>query len=414
MKNAPLQTLLLRTQKPSQLFAGIFGAMLGLSLILIAVQMYFNFNNILNAPDQGVGSQYLVVNKEISVLNSLNLGNSNFETAEIQELNKLPFVSAVGAFESNQYPAKASLNLAQFGVNNGFVTDIFMESVESQFLDLKPNQFQWTMPTSDQTTLPEVPIILPTDFINLYNFNYAPSRGLPQISKDVIKLAPFQLLLGDPLKKSMLINARIAGFSNRIGSVLVPINFLRYSNQQLSQNSSPAKPNKLIIAAQPNKLPELQNYLDEMGYETNQELMRNGKFHTLLQVILGSVAALGLIVIFVAVSSFVLYLQLSITQSKYELETLLRLGLSHHQLTRWYVKGIALILLGISLISTILLYTTNNYIYKHLIRLDFQPEKHIHAPVIYAGTALIIIVFLVQYRTIRNQIFQLSLPSKPK
>ena len=151
-----------------------------------------------------------------------------------------------------------------------------------------------------------------------------------------------------------------------------------------------------------------------MGYETNQELMRNGKFHTLLQVILGSVAALGLIVIFVAVSSFVLYLQLSITQSKYELETLLRLGLSHHQLTRWYVKGIALILLGISLISMFLLYITNHYIYKHLIRLDFQPEKHIHAPVIYAGMALIIIVFLVQYRTIRNQIFQLSLPSKPK
>ena len=46
----------------------------------------------------------------------------------------------------------------------------------------------------------------------------------------------------------MLVNARIAGFSNRIGSVLVPINFLRYSNQQLSQNSSPAKPNKLILA----------------------------------------------------------------------------------------------------------------------------------------------------------------------
>jgi hypothetical protein len=289
-----------------------------------------------------------------------------------------------------------------------------MESVESQFLDLKPSQFQWTIPTSNQTSLPEVPIILPTDFINLYNFNYAPSRGLPQISKDVIKLAPFQLLLGDPLKKSMLVNARIAGFSNRIGSVLVPINFLRYSNQQLSQNNSPVKPNKLIIAAQPNKLPELQNYLDEMGYETNQELMRNGKFHTLLNVILGSVAALGLIVIFVAVSSFVLYLQLSITQSKYELETLLRLGLSHHQLTRWYVQGIALILLGISLLSTAILYTTNHYVYKHLIRLDFQPEKHIHTQVIYAGTALILAVFLVQYKTIKNQIFQLSLPSKPK
>ena len=73
MKNAPLQKLLLRTQKPSQLLAATFGAMLGLSLILIAVQMYFNFRNILNAPDQGIGSQYLVVNKEISVLNSLNL-----------------------------------------------------------------------------------------------------------------------------------------------------------------------------------------------------------------------------------------------------------------------------------------------------------------------------------------------------
>jgi hypothetical protein len=59
-------------------------------LIFIAAQLFADFKTMVNSQEQSIGSQFLVVNKQVSVLNSLKLGKSTFSKNEVDQLKSLP------------------------------------------------------------------------------------------------------------------------------------------------------------------------------------------------------------------------------------------------------------------------------------------------------------------------------------
>ncbi len=402
MSQKIISRIFINTQKPSQLIGAIIGCFLGFFLIFIAAQLFADFKTMVNSQEQSIGSQFLVVNKQVSVLNSLKLGKSTFSKNEVDQLKSLPSIKRISEFTANQFEAVASMSLPNSSAQ--FRTELFMESVGDDFLDVKPDDWNW------QEGNEMIPMILPTDFINLYNFNFAPGRGLPQLSKATIQLAIFDIDIRG-VKGTAHFTGKIVGFSNRISSVLVPKSFMNYANSHYGNNQQATESYRIIVEAKQQELPKIQQYFEDEGYETNEELLKNGKFGSLLQAILGILAVLGMIVMLVSVSSFVLYVQLAISRSKYEIETLLRQGYPHKKIVHWYSKQLALIFSIIAIVNLTLVFGVKSITNSYLENFGFEAPAQLNVFVIVGGFLLIAILWIVQTLNVRSQIYSLALPS---
>jgi hypothetical protein len=347
----------------------------------------------------------LVINKQVSVLNSLKLGKSTFSKTEVDELKSLPSIKRISEFTANQFEAVASMSLPNSSAQ--FRTELFMESVGNDFLDVKPDDWNW------QEGNEMIPMILPTDFINLYNFNFAPGRGLPQLSKATIQLAVFDIDVRGA-KGTAHFTGKIVGFSNRISSVLVPKSFMNYANSHYGNNQQATESYRIIVEAKQQELPKIQQYFEEEGYETNEELLKNGKFGSLLQAILGILAVLGMIVMFVSVSSFILYVQLAISRSKYEIETLLRQGYPHKKIVQWYSKQLALIFAIIAIVNLTLVFGVKSITNSYLENFGFEAPAQLNVFVLLGGLLLIAILWIFQTLNVRRQIYSMALPTSKK
>jgi hypothetical protein len=405
MSQKIVSRIFIKTQKPSQLIGAIIGCFLGFFLIFIAAQLFADFKTMVNSQEQSIGSQFLVVNKQVSVLNSLKLGKSTFSKTEVDQLKSLPSVKRISEFTANQFEAVASMSIPNGESSAAFRTELFMESVGDDFLDVKPDDWNWELGNE------MIPMILPTDFINLYNFNFAPGRGLPQLSKATIQLAVFDIDVRGA-KGTAHFTGKIVGFSNRISSVLVPKSFMNYANSHYGNNQTAPESYRIIVEAKQQELPKIQQYFKDEGYETNEELLKNGKFGSLLQAILGILAVLGIVVMFVSVSSFILYVQLAISRSKYEIETLLRQGYPHIKIVQWYSKQLALIFTIIAVVNLILVCGVKNITNAYLENFGFEAPAQLNIFVIAGGFLLIALLWIVQTLNVRSQIYSLALPNK--
>lgn len=401
MKRSLLSTILYKTQKPSQLLGAIVGSLLGFFLVVAAAQLFADFKTMVTSSEQAIGSQFLVVNKQVSVFNSFKLSKSTFTPNEVTQLKSLPSIKRVGEFTANQFEAVASMSMPGGPSDAVMRTELFLESVGDDFLDVKPEDWKWN--DGDEM----IPMIVPTDFINLYNFNFAPGRGLPQLSKATIQMAVFDIDIRGA-KGAAHFQGRIAGFSNRITSVLVPKSFMDFANTHYGNIQSTPESYRIIVEAKQNELPSIQKHFESEGYETNQELLKNGKFGSLLQAILGIVAVLGILVMFVSVSAFLLYVQLAITRSKYETETLLRQGYPHSKIVSWYGKQLAIIMLIIGISTTTLLYFVKSYTNQYIETFGFEAPKYLNNFVLLGGLGLVSLLWLVQYIAVRKQIYKLK------
>lgn len=399
--------ILIKTQKLRQLIFAILGVLMGFSLVIIPAQLFTDFKYLIADSEQAIGSQFLVINKKVSVLNTLKIGKSTFSKSEIEELKSSPSLKKVGRFTSNDFEATAIIQVPMSSSSAEMKTELFLESVEDGFLDVKPSDWNW----NEWDT--EVPIILPNDFINLYNFNFAPGRGLPQISKATIKMANFLIQIRGNAANAVF-TGKIAGFSNRISSVLVPQSFMDFANNKFGNHKQNNQSYRVIVEAKSNNLNSLQHYIEDKGYEVNTELLKNGKFSSLLEAILTIMAVLGLLIIVVSVSAFVLYFQLAITRSKYELEVLLKLGYPHSKILGWYAKNIAIVMAMIYLANVLLLVWVKNQVSGYVQNFGFEIPSNIHPWVMCLGGLMILLVWLVQCIIILRQLFQLALPINAK
>jgi hypothetical protein len=403
MSRSQVTRIILKTQKPAQLLSAFVGCLIGFLLIITSVQSYLNFKHIFSDTNQSIGSQYLVINKNISVLNSVNQSRSTFNESQIEEIRSLPAVKRVSVFVPNHFPAYAEMQF-DAGDNSAVMkTDLFLESVNDSFVDAVSEDWVW------QEGQETVPVILPADFINLYNFTYAPARGLPQLSKNTTQLFKFQIRI-DHHGSNVIYYGKIVGFSNRITSMIVPMSFMSFANAHYGTNSPKEEVFRLIVEVKPERLAEFQRYLNTNSYETNEELLKSGKVSSLMQALLSILLILGAVMLFNAFSGFLLYLQLVVARSHYELETLLRLGFRHSRLTAWYANGLGLCLLAIASLSFVGLLFIHQKTIAFMESYGFEPPQQISSQVVIAGIMLMLLLYIIFLWAVRRQIYRLALP----
>ncbi|MEP6597178.1 MAG: hypothetical protein ABJA71_14590 [Ginsengibacter sp.] len=292
---------------------GYFGLCIGVLLLLVSMQMFINIQQLLkeNNPRKN-GYDFISISKTIT---NENMGSDNtFNDSDLISLQSRQEIEGISPLVANQFRVKASAgNIIPFS------TDLFLESVDNDFIDTVPPTFIWH---PGQTT---VPIIFSSDFLEMYNV-FAPAQDLPQLSDKTISSVNIILeCYGRDGVQNFTGN--IVALSDRINSVIVPKTFLTWSNLHFS-GISKVRPSRVFIKTKDANNPQLLTYLDSQNYHLNKDKTKFGRVKRILQNIVSALAVFGVLVIGLALMLFSFYLQLMIAKSNDNLQLLLTLGYS--------------------------------------------------------------------------------------
>lgn len=293
----------------SQVMA-LIGLILGTCILLLGVQWLFDLNNITKG-DEGNGP-FLTVNKPVSFLNSLG-GPGVFSAKEIAEIREMDQVLKVAAFRSNEFKLRASVEQL------GFASELFFESLPDDMLpeDL-PADFQWHLGEST------VPILIPKDYIALYNFGFAPSQGLPQVSPGLIEKFSFSLQMMGAARNGQH-RGKIVGFTQQVNTILVPERFLTWANEHYSGDAG-EKAIRLAVSCQGGQQAQLKDKLDRAGYEIGSSALLNEQASTLLRLAFIGIIGIGILIFLLAVYVANQYRQLVFTGQRENLQRLFEFG----------------------------------------------------------------------------------------
>jgi hypothetical protein len=338
-----VRKLLFSHQKLSFLIAGIVGSMAGIVLLLSSLQLYFDFDKVINGSSDLNAAQYFTINKQVSMLNTLFGGQKGFDADEIAQLEAIEGVEQVEPLTASHFKVGVSMdgNLMEGMPGLGMYTDMFFEAVPDDFIDVSQEEWKWEEGDS------LIPIVVPKDYINLYNFGFAPTQNLPPVTEDMVGMLPLKVTLTTP-KGKINFHGKIVGLSERINTILAPQSFIDYANQNYA-NVAPGSQasNRVIIRSEGPATPQLIEYFEENGYETSEESLRNSKLNSVLNTIMTICVVIGTIIIFLALMVFILYSQLVIAKSSYEIQTLVFIGYSPRKLIATYMKYYFILFTGL-------------------------------------------------------------------
>lgn len=363
--------------------AGFFLANLfGMAVVLLGIQFYYDILPVFTQGDSFIQKDYITATKKISTLGSLAGKNNTFSADEIDELKQQPFTRSVGIFTPSLFKVSAAIGMQQTGIR--LSTEMFFEAVPDQFLDARLDRWQWD--EADRT----IPIIVPRNYLNLYNFGFAQSRNLPKLSEGLTGLIQLDITLGGNGRREHF-KGIIEGFSNRLNTILVPQAFMEWANQTFAPEQE-ARPSRLIVEVDNPADASLADYFARHGYETEGNSLDAGKTTHFLRLIVGIVMGIGLFICLLSLYILMLSIFLLLQKNAAKLESLLLLGYSPIQVALpYHVLTIALNLL-VLLLAIAGVAWLKGYYTTSVQALFPQMENGTLLPSLLAGITLFIVV----------------------
>lgn len=302
----------------------------GLAIVGCAMQFYRDASSML-LPGVSSHSDYLVLSRPVSMLGSLGLGGSSSKgitEAEIADLEKQPWVESVGAFTAANFAVSSSIEFQ----GRGMRTYMFLEAVPDEFVDVEPTDLLFDPSEPGQM----VPVVIPRDYLSLYNFGFASSRGLPQLTEKVVGGIPFNLTLSGN-GRTRTFAAHIAGFSERINTIAVPYSFMQWANEQFSAGAEPL-PSRLIVKLSDKADPKMERYLRLNALEASDSGLEQGKLAMAVRLVSGIVGGVGIAICALAMFILLLSASLLLLKNKEKNANLLLLGYSPSQVQACYFR----------------------------------------------------------------------------
>ena len=285
--------------------------LIGMTVIIGGVQLYSDVKPVMSGESRLIGSDYLVITRPVERVGS---GGKRFSGDDIAALQAQEFIEDVGAFTSSQYEVYGSI---MFG-GKKLSTMLFFESVPDDFIDILPKEWGY----NDGNTM--IPIILPRNYLNLYNFGFSSTQQLPQITEDVIK----RVELGISLRGNGLIenySGRVVGFSDRINTILVPEQFMTWANGRYGDGAN-KEATRLIIEVDNPADPELIAYIEGNGYEIENKPAESSKAMYILKVCVVIIVCIGVVFSLLSLIILTLSIYLLLQKNITKLENLVLIG----------------------------------------------------------------------------------------
>lgn len=372
-----------------QIIGAAIGAFLGIFLLLFAVQMWFDFQQILRG---GSDNRFLMLNKPISLANTF-FGKSVFTEKDMQNIRNQDFIKNIYPVTPNRFRVSASSQMLNF------YTQLFFESVPDACLDIRPAGFRW------QEGQRSVPIIVSKDYLTLYNFGFALSQGLPQFTSETIQQVRFDVGINGN-GREQIFEGRIVGFSDRIRSILVPENFMTYANTQFGEQPNTGI-SRLLVEVSTEKPKKITAFLEDSAYETGANEGFGSRFEGIMNGVLSTIAALGVLLIVLSVFVFVLNFQLVISRSADDMRLLMQIGYPPSQLIG-ILRGVVYRLLGgIFLAVVAALLVSRWFLVAWFAKNDFELPQMYHLFVIALAFVLMSVILLINLRQINRLVLAL-------
>ena len=257
--------------------------LVGMAIVLTALQAYRDVLPVFDRPDSFMRGDYLVLSKQVGALQAIGLGSSDFTAEELADLRAQPFVREAGAFTPADYRIKGTVGMGGVELS----TYLFFESVPDRFLDVGAEN--WDYKAGDR----DIPIIIPRNYLNLYNYGFARSQGLPQISEGIFRRVSLGIEIAGNGHREQF-RGRIVGLSNRLNTILVPDAFIRWSNGRFGSGAA-KQPARIIVETDRPVDAAVTDYLARKGYEAEGDRRDDGRAARFLRIAAGGVAGVGLV-----------------------------------------------------------------------------------------------------------------------
>lgn len=352
--NSVIWPLLRHNISRTQLAGYAVANLLGLSIVLCAVQLYRDISSVWDAEDSFISRDYLIVSKQVSGLGSLLSGSpAAFSPDELADITSQPWVRRTGQFTASNFGVSASVDIGGRGMN----TAMFLESIPDEFFDVKPSSWNYT-PGADSTAA--VPIIISKEYLSLYNFGFAASRGLPQISESMIGMVPLRISLSGR-GRQVTLPAKIVGFSSRLNTIAVPEAFMQWANSTFASTPAPP-PSRIIIETSSPGDPDIEDYMRSHRYEVAGDKVNNGRTAYFLTVITAVVVAVGAVISLLSFFILLLSIYLLLQKNRRKLHMLMMLGYSPSTVAAAY-RRIVLVINSSVLIGAVALMLVAKHIW---------------------------------------------------
>lgn len=365
--------------------------LIGMTVILGGVQIYSDLRPVMTGESALIGSDYLVVTHPVE---RMGVSGKSFSKEDITELEAQEFISSVGAFSSSEFEVYGSI---AFG-GRKLSTMLFFESVPNSFLDIQPKE--WEYEKGDST----IPIILPRNYLNLYNFGFSSTQQLPQITEDIIKRVELEITLrGNNLRGDYV--GRVVGFSDRINTILVPQTFMDWANTEYGESAN-QDATRLIIEVENPTDPELVAFLDANNYEVENKPSESSKAMFILKVCVAIVICIGVVFSILSIIILTLSIYLLLQKNITKLENLVLIGYTPQRVALPYNLLTLILNLSILIISIIIIVVGQGFYMGYISQLagcelSSSPMVAIVVGVIFT-TAIILFNFYIINRKIKE------------
>jgi hypothetical protein len=366
----------------------------GMTIVLAAVQFATDIIPLFTGSDSFMKPGQMVMAKHVSTVRTLTGKAPTFTQKEIADVRHQPFVSDVGTFTPSLFSVVATLGSQKLGVE--FSTEMFFEAVPDAFMDVDISRWHWK--EGDE----EVPIVLPRNYLNLYNFGFASSQGLPALSESLVSMVKIRFILrGSAGRKDL--TGRVVAFSKKLNTILVPQAFMDEMNTTLSPERKP-EPSRLIVTVSNPADERIAEYLSNHSYETEADDAEAARTAHLLRIIISIVLVVGLIISALAFYVLLLSIFLLLQKNTEKIDTLLLIGYSPQAVARpYHLLTISLNTL-VLILSVIIVLLLRGYYLPLFGQLYPSYSAASLSPALLTGVALYLLVTLLNYVAIRRKV----------
>ena len=383
-----------------QLAGFFFANLCGMVIVLLSIQFYQDVAPVFTEGDSFMKKDYIIVSKKVSTLGSFVGKSSTFSNTEIEEIEEQPFTRGVGEFTPSQFKVSAGVGMEQLGLN--LSTAMFFESVPDKYVDTSLDGWQF------EPGQEEIPIIIPRNYLNLYNFGFAQSRSLPQISEGVINMVNLEVRISGGGRMDTY-KGKIAGFSNRLNTILVPESFMAWANTHYGEGGIRKEPSRLIVEVNNPTDERIAQFFRERGYDTEDDKLDAGKTTWFLKVIVGIVLSVGLLISALSFYILMLSIYLLLQKNTTKLENLLLIGYGPNRVAFPYQS------LTILLNAVVLVLSVGIVLYVRTLYLDLVEQMFPSLDagswwlMLVVGILLFVAVSMFNIMAIRKKVFSLFL-----
>ena len=321
----------------------VVAGIIGMTIMLTGVQLYGDVRPLLSGEKSLIGNDYMIVTKPVK---RVGISSTKFTVDEVEAFRSEEFVIDLGEFLSSQYEVYGSVMF------NGrkLSTMMFFEAVDDNFVDVETDEWHFEGIASS------IPIIIPRNYLNLYNFGFSQTQGLPQITEALIKSVELDIRLSGNGYRDNL-PARVVGFSDRLNTILVPMEFMQWANKRYADTAS-NEVSRLIVEVQNPGDPEVMEYLDAMGYQAEERAAESSKALFLLQLSVAVVVLIGLIFSLLSIFILTLSIYLLIEKNSEKLRNLSLIGYTPKHIAKPYnliTASLNLAIFVVSIVVTLLI-----------------------------------------------------------